>query len=233
MIGLRAMSVAAHLQIPLDEYDARIRTFIPGYEQMLDAAAAALGALRASHPVIVDLGTGTGALAARCLDILRDATLIAVDQDDDILEAARRRLAGRDAGARFVTGSFVDVPLPPCDAIVASLALHHVATAAQKQALYDRCRAALRGGGLLVSADCMVASDPALASLERGAWRAHLRRTYSDAETDAYFAAWAQEDVYFPLEEEIAMLRGAGFAPDVLWRLAPMAVVAARAPQRG
>jgi hypothetical protein len=34
------MGVAAHLGIRLREYDARIRTFIPHYEEMLDAAAA-------------------------------------------------------------------------------------------------------------------------------------------------------------------------------------------------
>jgi len=39
------MSVASQLRIRLDEYDARIRTSIPGYEQMLDAGAGALAAL--------------------------------------------------------------------------------------------------------------------------------------------------------------------------------------------
>ena len=47
------MGVASHLHIQLDEYDARIRTFIPGYEQMLDAGAHALHALATAAPVIV------------------------------------------------------------------------------------------------------------------------------------------------------------------------------------
>ena len=33
------MGVASHLGIQLTEYDRRIRTFIPDYEEMLDAAA--------------------------------------------------------------------------------------------------------------------------------------------------------------------------------------------------
>ena len=36
------MSVATHLGIDLGEYDARIRTFIPHYEEMLDVAAGSL-----------------------------------------------------------------------------------------------------------------------------------------------------------------------------------------------
>ena len=58
------MSVASHLGIAVREYDRRIRTFIPNYAEMLDEAA---NALDASARTIVDLGVGTGALAARCL----------------------------------------------------------------------------------------------------------------------------------------------------------------------
>lgn len=222
------MSVGAHLNIRVDEYDARIRTFIPGYEQMLDAGAAALRALGTPGPVIVDLGSGTGAFAARCLAARSDAQLVAIDEDAVILDMARARLARAGAAASFVQGSFLDVALPRCDAIVASLALHHVRTAARKGQLYDDCRQALAREGMLVHVDCCVSADARLAALERDVWRAHMRLTYSDEETDGYFAAWAMEDVYLPLAQELALLRGAGFEPDVVWRVAPFAVIAAR-----
>ncbi len=223
------MSVATHLGIRLDEYDARIRTFIPGYEQMIDAAAHALRALAVRQPTILDLGIGTGALAARCLDVHPDATLVGIDADPAILDAARRRLEGRTAMASFVQSDYLDITIPDADAVVASLALHHVRTAVRKRQLYRDCRRALRSGGMLVSADCFLSSDAGLAALDRERWREHLRRTYSDAETDAYFAAWAAEDEYFPLEDELAMLRDARFAADVVWRAAPFGVIAARA----
>ena len=222
------MSVASHLHIRLDEYDARIRTFIPGYEQMLEAGAHALRALATPAPVIVDLGTGTGAFASRCISVRSDANVIAVDEDSAILDIARQRLARDGAVASFVQGSFLDVTLPHCDAVVASLAFHHVRTIDRKQQLYRDCHEALAGDGLLVSVDCFVSTDERLAELERGAWRVHLRRSYSETETDAYFAAWAMEDVYFPLMQELELLRHAGFAADVVWRVAPFAVIVAR-----
>ena len=229
------MSVASHLNIPLDEYDARIRTFIPEYEQMLDAGAHALMALAAPAPVVVDLGTGTGALASRCMSVRSDANVIAIDEDAGMLDIARRRLARDGAAASFAHGSFLDVAVlngavPRCDAIVASLALHHIRTLERKQQFYDDCHTVLVSDGLLVSADCFVSADARLAELERAAWRAHLRRSYSDADTDGYFAAWAAEDVYLPLVRELAMLRDAGFAPEVVWRIAPFAVIVARKP---
>jgi 2-polyprenyl-3-methyl-5-hydroxy-6-metoxy-1,4-benzoquinol methylase len=222
------MSVASHLRIQLDEYDARIRTFIPGYEQMLDAAAGALRAIDTASPTIADLGTGTGALAARCFSVRSDVRIVAIDEDASILDVARQRLAALGAVASFVQSSFLDAALGPCDAVVASLALHHVRTPERKQQLYRDCHQAIASGGLLVSADCIVSSDPRLAELARQRWHDHLRASYSEAETQGYFAAWQQEDVYFTLEQELAMVRAAGFAPDVVWRDAPFAVIAAR-----
>src|SRR5215217_7477628 len=53
---------AAHLGIDLAEYDARIRTFIPDYETMIEIAASTLRAMvRRENPLVVDLGIGTGA----------------------------------------------------------------------------------------------------------------------------------------------------------------------------
>ena len=223
------MGVAAHLHIRIDEYDGRIRTFIPGYEEMIAASAHALSGLDVPEPHIVDLGTGTGALAAACLRVRPGARITAIDADAEILELARQRLSGSAPASSFMSGVFEEVTLPACDAIVASLSLHHVRTDEAKRTLYRRCREVLSAGGLLVSADCCPASDPRLAQQQHLAWRDHLRRTYSDAEADAFFAAWADEDVYFSLADELAMMRDAGLAGDVIWRAGAMAVIAARA----
>jgi spermidine synthase len=222
------MGVASHLHIRIEEYDSRIRTFIPGYEEMIAAAAQVLAVLDVPAPHVVDLGTGTGALAAACLRVRPDARITAIDADRDILDLARQRLAGSTSAPSFVSGTFDEVIVPACDAIIASLSLHHIRTDEAKRALYRRCREALSPGGLLVSADCCPASDPRLASQQHMAWRDHLQLTYSEAEADAFFAAWADEDVYFSLEDELAMMRSAGLTGDVIWRAGAMAVLAAR-----
>jgi ubiquinone/menaquinone biosynthesis C-methylase UbiE len=222
------MGVASHLHIRIDEYDSRIRTFIPGYEDMISAAAQVLGVLDEPAPHVIDLGTGTGALAAACLRVRPDARITAIDSDRDILDLARQRLIGSTVAPSFVTGVFEQVALHDCDAIVASLSLHHIRTNEAKRLLYRQCRDVLSPGGLLVSADCCPASDPPLALQQHLAWRDHLRLSYSDAEADGFFAAWAEEDVYFSLEDELTMMRGAGLSADVIWRAGAMAVIAGR-----
>jgi ubiquinone/menaquinone biosynthesis C-methylase UbiE len=216
------MSVAAHLGIRLDEYDARIRTFIPDYEEMLDVAAAALP--RTAH-TIVDLGTGTGALAARCLRSASRARIIGIDADTEVLKVAGRRLGRR---ATFIGASFLRAPVPRCDAIVSSFALHHVRSRAAKAGLYKRLRRALVRGGRLVNVDCQPSSHADIAAAQMTAWRDHLQRRYSAPESRKLLRAWADEDTYVPLETEIVMLRSAGFRVDVLWRKGAFAVLQAR-----
>ena len=215
------MSVAAHLGIRLSEYDARIRTFIPDYETMLAAAAAVVPP---DTRVIVDLGTGTGALAAQCRTRAPNARIVGIDEDGEILQAASERLGPR---ATFVNQSFLRAPLPPCDAVVASFSLHHNRTRTAKAALYRRVRKALRRRGLFVIVDCHPANARTLAEQQHDAWRAHLRQTYAPPEADALLDAWAKEDVYVPLDAELTLLRRAGFAVDLVWRNGSFAVIRA------
>ena len=144
-----------------------------------------------------------------------------------VVALARERL-----GRRLTTmeGDFLSARLPRCDAIVASFALHHVATRRRKARLYARCFRALRSGGLLVSADCSLASIARVRSLDRAAWRAHLERRYSARRANAYLRAWAKEDVYVRLDTEIALLRSAGFIVDVPWRQGSFAVIVGGKP---
>jgi tRNA (cmo5U34)-methyltransferase len=222
------MSVSAHLGINLAEYDRSIRTFIPHYEEMLDQAAAVLTPLR-PRATIVELGVGTGALASRCLGRAPDARFVGIDSDPAILEMARRRL--RRHGRReveLIPADFSSVTLPRCDAIIASLALHHVRTARAKRALYVRCGQALSRHGLFVNADVHLASDAALRSVAHAEWRAHLSETYGTRQADAFLRAWSREDVYFTLEQEAAMLEAAGFEPGIFWRHSCFAVMVGR-----
>jgi len=220
------MTVANHLHIPLDEYDARIRTFVPGYEELIGNAAGALRLVSAASPVIIDLGIGTGALAAACLELRSDASLVGFDSDPGMLKAADARLA-RFARVRLEEADFTAVDLPACDAFVACISLHHIRTPDAKRAFYAKCHHALRPAGIFVSADCFPARHAALATLQREAWLAHLEAGYGRAEAESHLASWAGEDVYFPLETELEWLRAAGFEPEVIWRRDGFAVVAA------
>jgi tRNA (cmo5U34)-methyltransferase len=224
------VSVAQHLGIRLPEYDRVIRTFIPGYPELLQRVADTVRLVKRRRPRIVDLGIGTGALAARCLAGIPGCTVYGIDADPLILEAARRRLARYESRVRLARGNFARATLPPCDAMVATLALHHIRSLGVKQRFYRRCRRALSRGGVLVSGDAFVADDPSLAARALAPWREHMRRSYTPRETTRFLATWAGEDRYLDLANELNLLEAAGFRTDIVWRRPPFAVIVGRKP---
>jgi tRNA (cmo5U34)-methyltransferase len=172
----------------------------------------------------VDLGVGTGALAAACLAAKPSARIIGVDEDEGMLAAARTRLGRRLVPLR---GSFETVDLPACDAVVASLALHHIPTIARRRRLFRRIHRALRRTGVLIVADCYLAADVRMQAADRAHWIAHLRQRYSTRQASAYLRAWAKEDSYARLPDEMRLLEAAGFAVEIAGRRASFAVIAA------
>jgi len=223
------MSVAQHLNIKISEYDQRIRTFIPNYEELLAETAAPAALVKKTSPTIIDFGIGTGALAAQCLRVAPQARLIGIDADEEMLVLARRRLAKkRAAKLELQHGDFLSVLLPRCDVIVATLALHHIHDAEIKQQFYAKCFAALRRGGILSNGDCCLADNPELSRRYMEKWDQHMGQFYTKRQIKAFATAWAGEDRYFPLRQEIAMLSAAGFEAEVTWRRAPLAVLVGR-----
>jgi tRNA (cmo5U34)-methyltransferase len=228
------MSVSAHLAVDPRDYDDRIRRLIPLYDELIPEVARALAHSTRRIRRIVDLGVGTGALAQACLAKVPEARVWGIDADAAMMQVARKRLGRRRGRAHLMTrvtlveGSFLDVPLPACDAIVASYALHHIKTLRQKQAFYRRCFEALRPGGVLVNGDCAPASTPQGFAQDLNVWFTHLARTFGGrARAKRVYESWADEDVYVPLADELTLLRRAGFHTDVPWRRSPFAVIVA------
>lgn len=225
-----AHSVRRHLRVEIEAYDATIRKWVPGYEEAIDTAARAIAAV---HPRrVVDLGAGTGALSEAVLRHAPEAVVELVDADAEMLEQARARLhAFRD---RIVLreARFTD-PFPSCDAVTASLALHHVPTLPEKGDLFGRIHGALRGGGVFANVDIVMPADPDASRAAYGEW-AEWMAEQGIPESRAYelFAEWADEDTYLPAESEREALLAAGFEVAWPWRMTPLLVSVATKPER-
>jgi trans-aconitate methyltransferase len=216
------MGAATHLGIKPGEYDKTIATLIPHYKELLQQAASAVDILARNAPAVVDLGTGSGALAQQILKVRPKARLIGIDADGSMLAAATRRLKGN---IQTIEENFEEARIPRCDVVSASFALHHVPTGGRKAALYKRCFAGLRPNGMFVSADCYLAASAQIQRRHRDAWLAHLSRTYSAKKAENFLRTWAKEDVYFTLDREVELLKDAGFAVEIPWRKDSFAVL--------
>jgi ubiquinone/menaquinone biosynthesis C-methylase UbiE len=126
------------------EIDAR---FAPIVEGCIARARLRLG------ESVLDLGTGTGAVAARAAtDVGPSGSVTAVDLSTEMLELARRRTEEAQlANVDLREGRAEEIPVPDgaFDVIIASLSLMY---AVDRQRAAQECARVLRGGGRFVAA---------------------------------------------------------------------------------
>ena len=221
-------SVKQHLRLEIEAYDRTIRTWIPGYEQALKRAAEEVARVKPRR--VLDLGAGTGALSEAILERSAKATVELLDVDAEMLAQARVRLKRFGERVHFLRQSFHDA-LPECDAVAASLALHHVPAMTEKTQLYKRVLKALTLGGVLVNADVTMPAGEPRRSEDYAKWATHLvscgikkDRAYE------HFREWAGEDTYFSLEMELKAMTEAGFAATCVWQDIPNTLMVGRRP---
>jgi len=226
-----AHSVSGHLKLRVAEYDELIRRLVPAYAAMqpvqLELLALALPEDGANRRVL-DLGGGTGALAAAIAEKFPASHIEIWDTDPAMLAVSRERCARFGDRVRHVERSFTE-PLPPCDAVAACIALHHVKVLGVKTGIYKNIFAALRPGGIFVNADTAVPTGGVLREHAFTLWaRSMAAHGIGSRDAYAHFANWAHEDFYPPLFTELRMLAEAGFAePECFWREAAAVVFGA------
>jgi tRNA (cmo5U34)-methyltransferase len=178
---------------------------IPSYLDLQDEVARATDGLDVSR--VLELGVGTGETAHRILERHPQASWIAIDASEAMLERAREALPAAD----LRLGRLED-PLPdgPFDLVVSSLVVHHL-DGAGKRDLFARVFDVLRPGGTFVLGDVVVPEDPADVQIE---------------------IDWVV-DLPDRLDDQVSWLREAGFEPAVTWSYRDLAVVrASREPLR-
>ncbi len=160
-----------------EAYDAMAPYLLPQYaflqEEMLRLAE--LDAL--AHPIVVDLGAGSGRFLERVLERNARATCYWMDSSHDFCGVARRRLARFDERVVFIESALEDAWEAdvdgPVHAIFSMSAIHHLESD-DKRRLYRRCFDLLVPGGWFVNTDEMqtMYRDAYLASLHH--WVRHV-----------------------------------------------------------
>jgi tRNA (cmo5U34)-methyltransferase len=224
-----AHSVSGHLKLRVEDYDKLIRRLVPAYPAMRPVQLELLAlALPEGRGRVLDLGGGTGALAAAIAARFPAAEVEIWDTDPDMLAVARERCAAFGDRVSYIARSFTE-SLTSCDAVAACIALHHVKDLTVKGSIYRNIFTALRPGGIFVNADTAVCATLALRDRALQLWAKSMAvHGISEREAFAHFASWAHEDFYPPLITELRMLAHAGFAePECFWREAAAVVFGA------
>jgi tRNA (cmo5U34)-methyltransferase len=189
-------------------YDAPRRRLVPSYELLYGSAAEVVRRSCGPSPRVLDLGAGTGLLAAHVRDAVPDSVLHLVDGSAHMLAGARARFG--DSVTTEVVDLAGELPAGSWDAVVSSLAIHHLADD-DKRALFARVFAALEPGGVFVNLEQVSAPDGV-----REKWYADMheggaRARGSDDDEWSGAVERMRADRNATLETQLEWLRAANF----------------------
>ena len=151
------------------EYDGQRRRLVPSFELFYGTAVDVIALREGPVNRVLDLGAGTGLMAAAVLERYPNAELVLLDGSQEMLAHARERLP-RSSTAAVVADLRDELPPGPFDAVVSALAIHHLEHP-DKRDLLRRVRERLRAGGVFVNAEHVAGPTPWLEGAYRDLWR--------------------------------------------------------------
>jgi tRNA (cmo5U34)-methyltransferase len=206
-----ADSVKSAFDLTAREYDRARRQLVPCFDDFYRTAIDLLPFDRDAQIDVLDLGAGTGLLAALIADVYTGARITLVDVAPEMLARARDRFAADPDRVRFAVSDYSHAPIGGrYDAIVSALLIHHLADA-DKRGLFARIHAALNQGGIFINAEQVMGSTPQAERRNRTTW---LRQVRERGVTEGDLAAALERmkhDRMAPLEVQLRWLSEAGF----------------------
>jgi SAM-dependent methyltransferase len=182
----------------ITRWDRQQEGYLPDREDRFTALIDAVEAgTTRPDPLVLDLGCGPGSLAARLLDRLPRAVVIAIDTDPLLLALGRASYGDR-LGLRFTE---LDLRVADwtaaldlerhADAVVSTTALHWL-SGPDLETLYAELAGVLSPGGLYLNGDHLTSQDstPTLAALEVALADRATARRFADARPEDWRQWW-------------------------------------------
>ena len=212
--------VRKHFESEANEFDGIIVKLIPFYPEMIEALVTALPFSGDKSFSALDIGCGTGTVAAKIKERFPSARVDCLDFAAPMIEAAKVKLAKHE-GVSYIVGEISSFGFPRnYDAVVSSLALHHLATDRDKQAVYERIYRSLNPGGVFYNADTVLGSNAFLQDAYIAKWKEFMLKSVPEEEIEnKWMVTYRTEDRPAKLSDHLKWLAEAGFRDvDVIWK---------------
>jgi tRNA (cmo5U34)-methyltransferase len=223
-MNIPAASAAFSAHAP--EYTALRRRLVPDFDAFYGTLLRGVGLAYGSVGRVLDLGAGTGLVAATVADAYPEAQFDLLDGSAEMLSEAQE-LLGERVNAVHVQDMAAGLPAGRFDAVVSALAIHHLVDA-DKEALYRRVFAALRPGGVFVNAEQCAGPTPEMTRFNVEWWVSEcLAAGATQGEIDDAFDR-RTHDRCTDVETQLGWLRAIGFTQvDCLYKRGERAVLIA------
>lgn len=211
--------VKNHFQEEAEIFDGLIKTLIPHYQEMIEALVGALPFHPKERVSVLDLGSGTGNVSLAIKRRFPKAHVNCLDLAENMIEQTRTKLVDY-SDVDYVVGDLRDLDAEAeYDAVVSSLAIHHLSRGEQ-QSFYSQIYAALKDGGVFYNADNLQSSSEHLNQFYLEKWKDFMSQHHSQEEIEkVWLDRHYQEDNPQPLQDHLYWLKEVGFRQvDVVWK---------------
>lgn len=216
---MRMKQVKSHFEEEAEIFDELIKTLIPYYEDMIESMILALPFHQKEKINVLDLGCGTGNISLKVKERFPNARITSVDMAKNMIKIAKQKLASYN-DIEFIIADVRDLEfVDEFDAVVSSLALHHLHHP-EKKPYYHRIKSFLKKGGVFYNTDNILGSSPHLNQLYMDKWIEFLLKSHTHEEIDSvWIPKHRKEDFPAPLMDHIHLLEEVGFKEvDVVWK---------------
>ena len=192
-------------------YDLSRRALIPDYKNFYGTVLEALPEDRKRAYRILDLGAGTGTLSEMVGKFYPHASVVVSDFAQSMLDRAKEKL-GKDRRFSFLPlDMLLDAYPGELDAIVSSLAIHHLEHS-DKRLVFSKAFRALKPGGVFVNADQTSSGDEARDQRWFDDWLTAVRAGGANGkELDCALERMRLHDQNAPERLQLRWLEEAGF----------------------
>jgi len=195
-------------------FDDMVNRSVPLYRTVIEATAQILNQRPGSKLTLYDLGCSTGTTLLELSRLLREheLRLIGIDNAPAMLERARRKAAmfSKSDIISFRKGDISNCPLSDAEVILCNYTLQFTPPATRRK-LVERFFEALPEGGLLIISEKVAPQSQFEESFINIYHDFKRRQGYSELEIAAKREALENVLIPFTTEENIAILRQAGF----------------------
>lgn len=227
-------NVKKHFEEEAHEFDKTIERYIPYYKQMIRTMVETIPLPRDGFLRMFDVGSGTGNIILEIKRVFPYAHVTGMDFSERMIELAKHKLENYTS-VDFIHGDMTVTGFPQCcDAVVSSLAMHHLRTDEDRLKIYKEVFHCLNRGGYFFNADLVMGAGKELNDLIQQEWRKYLRKSFTEEQIENdVLVKYRDEDFPVSIERHLELLKESGFIDrDVIWKWNNFAVYGGRKPPR-
>jgi len=210
-------SVEKHFDAMAKDFEKVKRKVIPGYRDLENCIFSYLPFTPSRKIAVLELGTGTGALALDVLKHFPRATYTGIDFSSKMLEIASHRLRKCDQRVMLENADLNRIKIAgEFDVIISLFTIHHIIN---KKGLFKHLYTLLKPGGCFFYGDVAVSKNQRLEKCFIENWKAFMTRSgLPKGKIGRVIEDHRQYDHPEPLETQLHILKAAKFKSyDIVW----------------